>query len=126
MKWTYCRYNFTQPSDFEQLSASMFRVEQGARGVTLAALLDHGFGVGPPSWPPRNWHSGCHWTHKYPYPGELSAVYPFGTWPNLTMWNCWSGSFCSTSYYWMISDGLGQQGLHSAPMDKPIFWQTPE
>eukprot|EP01044_Picomonas_judraskeda_P014779 COSAG03_NODE_2394_length_2814_cov_15.603315_4_plen_350_part_00 len=27
----------------------------------------------------------------------------YGTWPNLTMWNCWSGSFCSTAFYWMIS-----------------------
>jgi hypothetical protein len=62
-------FNFTQPPDFAQLSASMFRVESGARGVTLAALLDHGFGTGPPSWPPRGWpHGGCHWTHTYPYP----------------------------------------------------------
>lgn len=35
-------FNFTQPPDFAQLSASMFRVERGARGVSLAMLLDHG------------------------------------------------------------------------------------
>ena len=120
-------FNFTQPSDFAQLSPSMFRVEKGAQGVTLAALLDHGFGTGPPSWPPRGWpHGNCHWTFPghYPFPGQLVSKYPFCTWPNCTMWNCWSGSFCSTAYYWMVSDGLGEQGVHSSPTDKPIFWQT--
>ena len=41
------------------------------------------------------------------------------------MWNCWFGSFCSTSYYHMVSDGLGEAGLHSAFRDKPIYYSTP-
>jgi hypothetical protein len=137
-------FNWTQPSDFAQLSPSMFRVDRGAQGVTLAALLDHGNGAGPAAWPPRGWPSDdclrssgaglgwrecgrCQWNgtrHRYPYPGQLIDTYPFCTWPNCTMWNCWEGSFCSTSFYWMVSDGLGQDGMHTAPRDKPIFWQT--
>jgi len=49
-----------------------------------------------------------------------------GTWPNTTMWNCWSGTTVKTLYYWMVSDGEGEQGLHSVPEDKPVLWQTPE
>jgi len=85
-------YNFTQPPDFAQLSPSMFRVERGARGVSLAMLLDHGFGTGVcggyHAWCPGDptgslgqpVHSGeCVWGHHYPYPGEAVAEYPFGT-----------------------------------------------
>jgi hypothetical protein len=117
-------FNFTFPPDFAQLSASLFRVDRGARGVTLAALLDHGFGAKAPYWPPRG--GGCVWKHHYPYPGERVAEYPYGTWPNATMWHCWSGSVCATAYYWMISDGLGGGGLHTEPMDKPVLWTSPE
>ena len=49
-------FNFTQPSDFAQLSASMFRVSKGARGVSMACLTDHGSGAKPPYWPPSNGH----------------------------------------------------------------------
>jgi hypothetical protein len=116
-------YNFTQPPDFEQLSASLFRVDAEVTGVSLALLLDHGFGASD-YWPPTG--GGCAWKHYYPYPGEEVPFYPFGTWPNNTMWTCWFGKICSTKYYWMISDGLGEDGVHSVPMDKPVLWTSPK
>lgn len=116
-------YNFTQPSDFEQLSASVFRVDTGALGVTFASLLDHGFGASPPYWPPTG--GGCKWGHHYSYPGEAIPFYPFGTWPNVTMWHCWFGWQTCTSFYWMVSDGLGEGGVHSEPTDKPVLWRSP-
>ena len=115
-------YNFTQPPDFAQRSPSLFRVDSGARGVKLAAMLDHGFGT-TTFWPPTP--NGCHWEHHYPYPGEAVAAYPYGTWPNATMWHCWVGDRVSNAYWWMLSDGLGAKGLHTAPGDKPIYWSSP-
>jgi len=40
-------FNFTLPPDFAQLTPSLFRVDAGARGITFAALLDHGYGASP-------------------------------------------------------------------------------
>ena len=79
-------FNFTQPPDFAQLSASMFRVDDDAVGVTLAVLMDHGNGAAD-YWPPTG--GTCKWTHHFPYPGTALPRYPFGSWPNGTMWNCW-------------------------------------
>ena len=106
-----------------QLSASMFRVDADVRAsTTLAVLMDHGNGASE-YWPPKA--GTCTWTHHFPYPGEALDHYPFGTWPNATMWNCWEGEHCSTKYSWMVSDGLGDAnpGGHTAPMDKPALWQ---
>ena len=83
-------FNFTYPPDFEQLAPSLLRVDPGARGATLAALLDHGSGAEPPYWPPKG--GGCAWGHFYPYPGEAVPLYPFWTFPNVTMWNCACGA----------------------------------
>jgi hypothetical protein len=116
-------FNFTYPSDFDQLSPSMFRVEAGARGVTFAALIDHGLGASAPYWPPSG--SGCKWGGRYPYPGEAVPFYPFWTYPNATMWNCWHGKHTCTSFYWVLSDGQGQMGLHTEPKDKPVLWRSP-
>ena len=77
-------FNFTQPPDFAQRSASLFRVDVGARGVVFAALLDHGYGASPPYWPPKG--GGCMWGRHYPYPGTAVPFYPFSTFPNVTMW----------------------------------------
>ena len=115
-------YNFTQPSDFAQRSPSIFRVDAGARGVTFAALLDHGYGAQAPFWPPTG--GACAWGHLYPYPGEAIGVYPFGTWPNATMWRCWYGKIVATAYWWMISDGSGQGGAHTDATDKPVLWTS--
>lgn len=84
-----CPFAFNQsfPPDFAQTPPSLFRVDAGTRDVKFAALLDHGYGAGPPFWPPTP--GGCHWTHHYPYPGEVIPFYPFCTQPNCTMWNCW-------------------------------------
>jgi hypothetical protein len=71
-------FNFTQPPDFEQLSASMFRVDPDVAGVTLAVLLDHGFGTST-YWPPKG--GGCKWGHHYPCvcpsPFALAAAFAF-------------------------------------------------
>lgn len=116
-------FNYTYPPDFVQLSPSMIRVEKGASGTTLAMLLDHGSGASAPYWPPRG--GGCTWGKFYPYPGESIPFYPFWTFPNVTMHNCWFGEFCSTSYYNQVSDGNGQDGLHSEFRDKPVYYSTP-
>lgn len=115
-------FNFSYPPDFAQLSPSLLRVDRGAKGVTLAALLDHGSGAEPPYWPPRG--GGCKWGGHYPYPGEAISFFPFSTFPNVTMWNCWFGEFCATSYYHQVSDGLGEGGNNSAFRDKPIYYAT--
>jgi hypothetical protein len=115
-------FNFTYPSDFVQLSPSLIRVDKGAKGTTLAMLLDHGSGASPPYWPPKG--GGCTWGQFYPYPGESITYYPYWTFPNVTMWNCWYGQFCSTSFYYQVSDGLGQDGLHSQFLDKPVYFTT--
>ena len=73
-------YNFSYPPDFVQLSPSLLRVEAGARGATLALLLDHGSGASPPYWPPGG--GRCHWKREYSYPGESIPYYPFWTYPN--------------------------------------------
>ena len=100
----------------------MLRVDAGARGATLAVLLDHGSGSSGPYWPPSG--GGCHWKREYPYPGAPVPQFPFWTYPNVTMWNCWYGKFCSTSYSYMVSDGMGEAGAHSAFYDKPVFYST--
>ncbi len=115
-------FNFSYPPDFAQLSPSLLRVDPGARGATLAALLDHGFGAEPPYWPPRG--GGCKWGRHYPYPGEAVPFYPFSTYPNVTMWNCWFGTTCATAYYHFVGDGAGEGGRNSAFMDKPIYYAT--
>lgn len=115
-------YNFSYPPDFVQLSPSLFRVDTGARNVTLAALLDHGSGSSPPYWPPSG--GTCSWQRHYPYPGTQISFFPFSTFPNVTMWRCWYGEFCSTSYYWQVSDGNGDGGFHSAFRDKPVLYTT--
>jgi hypothetical protein len=115
-------YNFTQPPDFEQRSPSIFRVDAGAAGVTFAALLDHGYGAQAPFWPPSG--GSCTWGHGYPYPGEAIPYFPWGTWPNCTMWRCWYGKTVATAYWWMISDGSGQAGAHTDPTDKPVYWTS--
>lgn len=117
-------YNFTQPSDFAQRSASLFRVDAGARGVKFAALLDHGYGASAPYWPPTG--GACTWTHKYAYPGQAVAEYPFWTFPNVTMWRCWYGTKVNTAFWHMISDGGGVAGEHTAPMDKPVYYTSAE
>ena len=116
-------FNFTQPPDFAQRSASILRVDEGATGVVLAALLDHGYGASAPFWPPSG--GACAWGHGYAYPGEAIAFYPFGTWPNDTMWRCWYGKTVATSYWWMVSDGSGEAGAHTEPTDKPVLWTSP-
>jgi len=114
-------YNFTFPPDFEPAVPSILRLEAGA-GVKLAALWDHGYGTSPPYWPPSG--GGCHWENHYPYPGAAVATYPFGTWPNATMWNCWFGASPATVYWHQIVWGLrGQpsQQTGTVPTDKPAL-----
>jgi len=90
-------FNYSYPPDFAQRLPSYVRIDSGARNVTLAAMIDQGFGSVPPTpyWPPSG--GGCAWEHHYPYPGEALAAFPFGTWPNATMWNCWFGYRVSNS-----------------------------
>jgi hypothetical protein len=40
------------------------------------------------------------------------------------MWRCWFGEFCSTSYYYQVSDGMGEAGAHSDFRDKPVYYST--
>ena len=80
-------YNQSFPPDFTQTPPSLFRVDVGTADVKFAALLDHGYGAEPPFWPPTP--GGCAWTHYYPYPGSITRDYPYWTYPNGTMWNCW-------------------------------------
>ena len=110
-------YNYSYPADFTQSAPSLFRVSDSA-DVKFAALLDHGYGATPPYWPPSG--GDCKWTHHYPYPGESIAAYPYWTYPNVTMWNCWYGSRTATVYWYMlVVDGKG-----ITPADKPIFFLT--
>lgn len=111
-------YNFTSPPDFEQATAGIFRVDAGAAGLTFAALLDHGYGAQAPYWPPNG--GGCSWGRHYPYPGTAIPFYPYSTYPNVSMWNCWFGERVATAYWYMIS--YGNSGNGSTPMDKPIYW----
>lgn len=59
-------YNYSFPPDFAQITPSYFRIDAGAEDVTLALLLDHGYGAQPPYWPPNK--GGCSWNHHYPFP----------------------------------------------------------
>lgn len=111
-------YNFTFPSDFELATPCFFRVDPGAQDITFASLLDHGYGAAPPYWPPNN--GGCRWKHEYPYPGSSVDAYPFWTYPNVTMWNCWYGYRAATAYWYMI--GIGATGTGTTPMDKPVYY----
>jgi hypothetical protein len=110
--------NYTYPPDFEQRLPSYVRVDSGARGVTLAAFIDQGYGAVPdaPYWPPLG--GGCAWGAHYPYPGEAVPLFPFGTWPNATMFNCWFGSRVSNFFTHLISVG----DVGSAPRDRPAYF----
>ena len=116
-------FNFSSPPDFSQLTPSLFRVDAGARGITFAALLDHGYGASPPYWPPSG--GGCKWQRHYPYPGTAVAAYPYSTFPNVTMWNCWSGQYVSTAYWYMLTTpGDADPAVaHTLPGDKPVLWR---
>lgn len=115
--------NFTFPPEFTPSIPSIFRIDKNA-GVKLACLIDHGYGSGPPYWPPIN---DCHWQFHYPYPGEAIPFYPYSTYPNVTMWNCWFGKTASTVYWSSIMFGPpGQPSLQtvSTPTDKPMLYIT--
>lgn len=90
-------FNRTLPSDFTPLAPSLFRVDEGVVGVKFAALLDHGYGAKAPYWPPSG--GGCKWEGGYKYPGTAIPFYPFSTFPNVTMWNCWFGEQVATTYW---------------------------
>ena len=55
------------------------------------------------------------------YPGTAVPFYPFSTYPNVTMWNCWYGESVATSFWYMIGDGVSG---HTQPKDKPIYWSS--
>jgi hypothetical protein len=90
----------------------------------MTTMLDHGYGAGPPFWPPIP--GGCAWQHHYPYPGAAAPAYPFWSYPNATMWNCWYGSRVAVQYWYTITDlsrgGDPTSSFHSAPMDKPVYY----
>ena len=112
--------NWTYPPDFTRAIPSTIRVDAGAKGVTLALLQDHGLGTSS-YWPP--WTALCPWTHYYPFPGTAVPLYPYWTYPNVTMWNCWWGYIVSDVYWSMIwSPTFGP----SEPGDKPVLWRTSE
>jgi len=50
-------------------------------------------------------------------------LYPFSTFPNVTMWNCcrYGERSVATSYWYMLADGVGGGGGHTQPRDKPIL-----
>jgi hypothetical protein len=109
-------FNYTFPPDFAQRVASTFRVDEGAADVTLGALIDIGYGAeDKPFWPPTP--ATCTWLHHYPYPGAFIDEYPFGTWPNATMWHCWDGEKVSSYYTHMVT--IGDVG--TAFTDRPIY-----
>ena len=56
-------------------------------------------------------------------PGHL--ISPIAARPSLPARRQQFGEFCATSYYWQVSDGLGEGGQHSAFLDKPVFYSTP-
>lgn len=109
--------NWTYPPDFVSAVPSTFRVAPGAKAITLAMLQDHGFGQDK-YWPPTR--GDCHWERHYPYPGAAVSAYPFSTYPNVTMFNCWYGFTVSNAYWRMLTNGdAGTQ-----PGDKPVLWRT--
>jgi hypothetical protein len=109
--------NWTFPSDFAPATPSALRVDSGARNVTLALLQDHGFAQST-FWPPTG--GGCKWNHHYPFPGAHVKEYPYWTFPNVTMFNCWYGVQVSNAYWTMVwSPALGA----SKPGDKPVVWR---
>jgi hypothetical protein len=109
-------FNFTYPPDFTPATPSLFRIDEGAADIKLAGLWDHGYGAVAPYWPPDG--GGCHWGKHYPYPGTSVPLYPFWTFPNVTMWNCWFGSRTATAYWNLITTG----GAGITPMDKPVYF----
>ena len=111
-------FNYSYPPDFEQRLPSYVRVDAGARDVTLAAMIDQGYGSQPPVpyWPPSG--GGCAWKHRFPYPGEAVDRYPFGTWPNVTQWNCWFGVKVSNYFTHLITSG----DVGTAPLDRPAYF----
>lgn len=110
--------NWTFPPDFAPATPSAIRVDSGVRDVTLALLQDHGFAQDT-FWPPTR--GDCKWTHFYPFPGASVSRYPFWTYPNVTMWNCWYGFTVSNAYWAMVWSS--EFGI-SHPGDKPILWRT--
>jgi hypothetical protein len=116
-------YNFSFPPDQTPATPSAFRVDAAAADVTFAMLQDHGFGNNGPYWPPTS--GDCKWEHHYPYPGEATQAYPFGTWPNATMWNCWYGFHVSSAYFHTLAThppgALGGGGTTGFG-DRPILW----
>ena len=111
-------FNYSYPPDFEPRVPSYVRLDGGARDVTLAALIDQGYGSQPPVpyWPPTG--GGCTWLHHFPYPGEVIPFFPFGTWPNATMWNCWFGSRVSNFFTHLVTSG----DSGSAFRDRPAYY----
>jgi len=115
--------NFTFPPEFTPSIPSIFRIDQNA-GVKLACLVDHGYGANPPYWPPRN---DCSWGRHYPYPGTTVPFYPYSTYPNVTMWNCWFGHTAATTYWSSIvygPPGVPSAQTYSTPTDKPMLFVT--
>jgi hypothetical protein len=117
-------YNFTFPPDFTPALPSIFRIDEGA-GAKFACLIDHGYGARAPYWPPSG--GGCAWSHHYPYPGAAVPAYPFSTYPNATMWNCWYGVQVATSFWHDVvwgppGDVAAQTG--TAFTEKPILLTT--
>ncbi|MCJ1297158.1 hypothetical protein MMC34_008727 [Xylographa carneopallida] len=110
--------NYTYPPDFAPAIPSTLRVDAGARHVTLALLQDHGLGGGS-WWPPRT--SLCPWSHHYPFPGTRVPLYPYWTFPNATMWNCWWGLMVSDLYWGMVYSPQFNLTRHA---DKPVLWRT--
>jgi hypothetical protein len=108
--------NYSYPSDFTPAIPSAIRVDAGARMVTLAMLQDHGRAQSE-YWPPTG--GDCKWMHVYPFPGEAVQLYPYWTYPNVTMWLCWYGLTVSDMYWTMI---VGPQGAIQ-PGDRPILWR---
>ena len=115
-------FNWSFPSDFTPATPSAFRIDEGTRDVTLAMLQDHGFGDNGPYWPPTS--GDCKWGRHYPYPGTSTPFYPFSTYPNVTMWNCWFGYHVSSAYFYTVTtfDGAGGGG-HIQAGDRPILWR---
>ena len=110
--------NWTFPPDFAQATPSALRVDSGARDVTLAMLQDHGRAQSA-YWPPTG--GDCRWGHVYPFPGTAVPHYPFWTYPNVTMWNCWYGVTVSNAYWAMV---WSPEWGHTQPGDKPVLWRT--
>jgi hypothetical protein len=111
--------NWTFPPDFAQATPSVFRVDDAATGVTFAMQQDHGIGSGSAYWPPTG--GTCKWGRHYPYPGQAVADFPFSTFPNVTMFNCWYGFYVSDAFWSLLVTTSGASATQ--PGDKPILWR---